>query len=119
MIFACQILRKFDINSLYICPPYLVYCSHFTLWNPKSFVNSITIIHTSYYLRYGRKNQIVILLPTTPKMLQQYLVNAKKFIFFIFHAYRVPIRDMVELRKRLVATWAEFQQSVVYDAVDQ
>jgi len=27
--------------------------------------------------------------------------------------YRVPIRDMDKLRKRLVATWAEFQQSVV------
>jgi len=27
--------------------------------------------------------------------------------------YRVPIRDTDELRKRLVATWAEIQQSVV------
>jgi len=27
--------------------------------------------------------------------------------------YQVPIRDTDELRKRLVATWAEFQQSVV------
>ena len=27
--------------------------------------------------------------------------------------YRVPIRDTDELRKRLVSTWAEFQQSVV------
>jgi len=26
---------------------------------------------------------------------------------------------MDELRQRLVATWAEFQQSVVYDAIDQ
>ena len=33
--------------------------------------------------------------------------------------YRVPIRDTDELRKRLVATWAEFQQSVVNDAADQ
>jgi len=33
--------------------------------------------------------------------------------------YRVPIHDTDELRKRLVATWAEFQQSVVDDAVDQ
>jgi len=33
--------------------------------------------------------------------------------------YRVPIRDTDELRKRLVATWAEFQHSVVDDAVDQ
>ena len=33
--------------------------------------------------------------------------------------YRVPIRDMDELRQRLVATWTEFQHSVVYDAIDQ
>jgi len=28
--------------------------------------------------------------------------------------YRVPVRDADELRQRLVATWAEFQHSVVY-----
>jgi len=33
--------------------------------------------------------------------------------------YRVPIPDTDKLRKRLVATWAEFQHSVVGDAVDQ
>jgi len=33
--------------------------------------------------------------------------------------YRVPIRNTDELRKRLVATRAEFQQSVVDCAVDQ
>jgi len=33
--------------------------------------------------------------------------------------YRVPIRDMDELRKRLVATRVDFQQSVADDAVDQ
>ena len=33
--------------------------------------------------------------------------------------YRVPVRDTDELRQRLVATWAEFQHSVVYDATDQ
>jgi len=33
--------------------------------------------------------------------------------------YRVPICDTDELRKRLVATWAEFQHNVMDDAVDQ
>jgi len=33
--------------------------------------------------------------------------------------YRVPIRNTDELRKRLVATWAEFQHSVVDYATDQ
>ena len=40
-------------------------------------------------------------------------------LFSFYHAYRVPIRNTDELRKRHVATWAEFQQSVVDDAVDQ
>ena len=54
-------------------------------------------------------------------MLPHYLVKCTIFSSFsIFHVYQVPpIRDMDELRKRLVATWAEFQQSVVDDAVDQ
>jgi len=33
--------------------------------------------------------------------------------------YRVPIRDPDELRQRLVKTSAEFQSSVVDDAIDQ
>ena len=37
----------------------------------------------------------------------------------MMQVYQVPIRDTDELRKRLVATWAGFQHSVVDDAVDQ
>ena len=33
--------------------------------------------------------------------------------------YRILIRDTDDLRQRLVETWAEFQQSVVDDAIDQ
>jgi len=33
--------------------------------------------------------------------------------------YWVPVHDTDELRQRLVATWDEFQQSLVYDAIDQ
>ena len=33
--------------------------------------------------------------------------------------YQVPIHDTDELRKRLVATWAEFYHSMVDDTVDQ
>jgi len=35
------------------------------------------------------------------------------------HMYQVPIHDIDELRKHLVAAWAEFQPSMVDDAVDQ
>jgi len=30
-----------------------------------------------------------------------------------------PVHDTDELRQRLVATWAEFQQNMMYDATDQ
>ena len=33
--------------------------------------------------------------------------------------YRSPIRDVAELRKRLMDTWARFQQDVVDEAVEQ
>jgi len=33
--------------------------------------------------------------------------------------YRVSVRDTDELGQRLVAIWAEFQQSMVYDTIDQ
>ena len=47
-------------------------------------------------------------------MSPHYLVKCTNFSSIsFFHAYQVPIRDMDVLRKRLVATWAEFQQSVV------
>jgi len=40
-------------------------------------------------------------------------------IWGMMQVYRVPIRDTDKLGKHLVATWTEFQQSVVDDAVDQ
>ena len=33
--------------------------------------------------------------------------------------YRTPIRDVAELRQRLVATWTEFQQNIVDEAIEQ
>jgi len=41
------------------------------------------------------------------------------YIRDMMQMYGVPIRDTDKLGKRLAATWAEFQQSVVDDAVDQ
>jgi len=37
----------------------------------------------------------------------------------MMQVYRVPVHDTDKLQKRLVATWAEFQHSVVDGAVDQ
>ena len=44
-----------------------VYCSHFTLGNPKSHFSTVLFIHTSDYLRYLRRKQTVTPLPTTPE----------------------------------------------------
>jgi len=53
-------------------------------------------------------------------MSPNYLVKCTTFhLFIFFRAYRVPIYDTDELQKRLIATWAEFQQSMVDSAVDQ
>jgi len=60
---VCEILRKFDINSLYSCPPYLytVATSHFTLRNPKSHFSTVLLIHTSDFLHYLRRNKLQLL----------------------------------------------------------
>jgi len=33
--------------------------------------------------------------------------------------YRTPIRNVAELRQRLVATWTEFQKNIVDEAIEQ
>jgi len=40
-------------------------------------------------------------------------------IWGMMQVYRIPMRDTDKLGKRLVATWTEFQHSVVDGAVDQ
>jgi len=35
------------------------------------------------------------------------------------HVYRTPIRNVAELRQRLVATWTEFKQNIVDEAIEQ
>jgi len=45
-----------------------VRCSHFTLGNPKKSFSTVLYIHTSDYLRYLRRKQTVIDLPTPPEM---------------------------------------------------
>ena len=57
----CEILRKFEIDSLYICPPYL-YTVTTLPWEiqKKSFFNSIT--HRDFrLLHYLRRNKLQLL----------------------------------------------------------
>ena len=62
----CYILRKFDINSLYICSPHLYTVATLPWEIQKSRFSTVLSIHT-YYVRYLRGNQTVTALPTTPE----------------------------------------------------
>ena len=74
----CDILRKFDIDSLYICPPHLYTVATLPWEIQKSHFSSVLFIHTSDYLCYLRKKQTVTTLPTTPeKCHHTTLLNAK------------------------------------------
>jgi len=73
MIFGVLILRKFDINIFYICPPLPVYCSHCTFGNPKK------VIFQQYYNDLRRK-QTVTPLPTTRKNVTALPCKMKKNI---------------------------------------
>ena len=103
MIFGVLNPEKMALTAVLVhLPTSPVYCSHFDLGNPNSLFSTVLFIHTSDYLRYLRRKQTV-----TP--LASHLINVTA----------LPTHDTDELQKRLVATWAEFQQSVVDDAVDQ
>ena len=69
MIFGVLNPRKFDINSLYTCPPHLYTVATLPWEIEKSFFNSAihTYTCTSGYFRYLRRKQTVIPLPTTPE----------------------------------------------------
>ena len=119
MILMCSILRKFDISRLPTSP---LYCSHFALGNPKSYFQQCYSYILQIICIISEENKLLLPYPRQLKNVTSLPCKMPKFFVFFnfFHAYRVPIRNMDELRKRLVvATWAEFQQSVVDDAVDQ
>jgi len=101
-----------------------VRCSHFTLGNPKkSFFNIIIHILQIIYITSESK-------PIATVVLQFQLftycclvlpVICIALVLHLGHATggaRVLIRTCWSLRQRLVATWAEFQHSVVYNATD-
>ena len=121
----CQIVRKFDINNLYICPPHMYTVATLPWEIQKRHFSTVLFIHTLDYLYYLRRKQTVYSLTHHIwKMLPHYLVKCTTLSSFsLLHTYRVPgyqsaIRTSCTW-KRIVATWAEFQQSVVDDAVDQ
>ena len=69
-----------------------------------------------------KKTNCYLLIHHSWNMLQHYLVKCTNFSsFFIFSPVSSTnsLYGRVAERQRLVATWAEFQQSVVDDTVDQ
>ena len=76
----CYILRKFVINSLYICPPHLYTVATLVCEIQKSYFTTELFIHTSDYLCYEsnyflRRKQTV----TPWKMSPHYLVKCSNF----------------------------------------
>jgi len=68
MIFGMLNPEKIWHQRLVQFPTSPVYCSHFTLGNPKkSHFSRVLFIHTSDYLRYLRRKQTFTPLPTTPE----------------------------------------------------
>ena len=122
-------LRKFDWNIIHICAPHLPF---FSLGNPKkSHSFSYSYITLDYFRHLRRKHIETVVLQlklftyccsVLPKCLlsaqpNHITASGERYRRSACIDYRVPDTD--ELRQRLVATWAEFQQSVVYDATDQ
>ena len=67
IIFGMLNPEKIWHRKLVHLPTLPVYCSHFTLGNPKKSFSTVSFIHTSHYLRYLRRKQTVTPLPTTPE----------------------------------------------------
>ena len=101
---------------MYICPPHLYTVATLPWDIQKSHFSTVLFIYTSDYLRCLRKTNCYPL-PTIPE--KCHLVKLQIFHLFIFSRVLSTIHDTDELQKRLVATWAEFQHSMVDDAVDQ
>ena len=101
-----------------------VRCSHFTLGNPKkSFFNIIIHILQIIYITSEAKPiaTVVVQFQLFTYCCLVLPVICIALVLHLGHATggaRVLIRTCWSLRQRLVATWAEFQHSVVYNATD-
>ena len=76
------ILRKFDINSLYICPPHLYTVATLPWEIQKVIFNSIIYAYFRLFASSQKKTNCYSLIHHTWKMSPQYLV--KRTIFFIW-----------------------------------
>ena len=102
MIFGVLNPEKIWHQQFVHLPTSPVYCSHFTLGNPKtSFFNSIIHTYFRLFTLSQKKTNCYPLTHHTWKMSSHYLVKCAHFSFFSnFYAYRLSIRDTDESQKR-------------------
>ena len=123
---VCPILSRFDINSLYICPPHL-YTVATLPWEIQKKLFFNRIIHTYFrLLTLSQKKTNCHSLTHHPwRMLPPYLVKCTDFYLFNFftcikyqHTFNPLYRRAAEA-SCCDRNSVEFQHSVVDDAVDQ
>ena len=101
---------------------YSVICSHFTLGNPKKIHFQHYYLYTSDYFRYLRRKQIAAVILLFTYCCLALSVTCIALVLHLGHATgraRVLMWTCWGWWQRLVATWAEFQHSVLYYATDQ
>ena len=118
-------MRKFDMNISQTCPPHLSYVAILP-WEiqKKSFFSTLLFIYTSNYLRYLSKKTNSNCC-TAALAVYLLLFSASYYMHSPSTASGAATKKAERmwtcwgLRQRLVATWAEFQHSMVYYATDQ
>jgi len=101
---VCYILKKFDTKKLYTCPPHLNIVATL-LWEiqKKSF-SRLLFICTPDYLRYLRRKQTFITLPTTPENVTALPFKMQNF-FDPTEGNVVFLQTLVALRRTGCDVW--------------
>jgi len=119
---VCQILRKFDMNNLQICPPYLSDVATL-LWEiQKSHFSTLLFIYFRLFPLAQKKTSsnccsAALAIYSLLSSASCYLHSAS--LGNATGGARVLLWACWGLQQRLVATWAEFQHSVVYYVTGQ
>jgi len=110
MIFGVLNPEKIGHQQLIHVPTSPVYCSHFTLGNPKKSFSTVLFIHTSDYLRYLRRKQTVTPLPTTcpPHLKNVAALPCKMQNFFVWLKVMLCSSRHWWLWKELVVMWGNW-----------
>jgi len=93
-----KMLRKFDINTLYTCPPHLYTVATLPWEIQKKSFSRVLFIHTPHYLRFLRRKQI--LSPYPPHLKNVTALPCKMLNFFdLIEGNVVFLQTLVALRR--------------------